>query len=344
MATKVLWYQRPAFLGFFSFIVAVVLVATTYSWSDLIKQSEQEFVYYYLPKASEGNVVISEPVEVRVIFRGSQRAREELAKETRREIVHEMDEIATLGENSVQIPEPVESSRLTFVRMTPETATVLVDSLTDWQSVVVRADLRGEPAQHHKEDGWRVGASREALLLSEASASDRSNHDPFTVQVRRPSSFDPLVEISTFPVSIQGLNESRIFEEVELDRPEHTFVKGSNKVAVQVKVIPVEETRLFDPVKVELRNVPRGYTVTADPSFISVQALAPVTRTEVPQLTVEIDVRNHLTRDENDAYVEGAYENIEVKLKGLPRWATAPQQRPEKITLHVAAKEPPKAD
>lgn len=335
MATKVHWYQRSGFLRVFSFIAAVVLIATTYSWADLIKQSEQEFVYYFQPKAAPGYVVISDPVEVRVTFRGSERAREELASETRREITHALEALPkgkgepSVREHSVRIPEPDENSRLTFVRMDPETVSVQVDESVTLD-VKIRPVQQAEPAA-----GYHVRAI---------------TADPESVSLRLPRSFAPaVVEISTVPVSIRNLDANSTFENVALDLPNFIVLDDSEPetVTVKVEIVPEREIRLLDPVLVEVRGVPRGYEVTAQPSYISIQAQVPKEREggRVKDMHARVDAKN-LPRDESGAIIEGQHPGFEVKLDGLPSWAANVQIRPESVSLTVTEipKDPPKED
>lgn len=320
MATKVLWYQRPLFLQVFSVVAALVLITTTYKWSDLIHESEQEFEYFFQPKAAPGYVVISEPVKVRVTFKGSERARQALARITRREIRPVDAGLIELGENSVRIPPPDAGPRLTFVRLSPEMASVQIDAEVT-RNVKIRPIVQGEASA-----GYQV---RDVVV------------EPAEIAVRIPSSFAQLVEIPTLPVSIRNLDSDATFAKVQVDLPEFTAVSvpGTETVTVKVQVVPVREIRLLEPLKVELRGAPRGYTVSVQPDFISVQTQLPqdleLSARELRGIRAEVIVGS-LPLNAEGMIIEGTYLR-EVELKDVPKIAESVQWLPRQVSLEVRA-------
>lgn len=315
MANKELWYQRTSFHIILSVVAALGMISTSYAWSDLVRQAEQEFVYTFQVDTSEGYMVTSPPVEVRVVVLGSERERQKLANQTQRRITGHNVRLTTPGQHTVPIPVPESSSRLRVLRMEPTAASVNVVSL-ETHEVRLRPEIEGELAENYRIDSVTITPSEVEILI--------------------PSSIEVPTELRTLPINIQDLDSSKTFANVGLQLPEFSKVRNKDheRVDIALEVVPVRDVHLLDPQRVEVPDAPSGYLVDVYPSYVSVQVQMFERDEEIGSLRAFARL-DGLPRDEDGALIEGSYPNIEVQVSGYHGNPEDLAFRPDAVTLEV---------
>lgn len=306
------WYQFLVVV--LPLVGAIAAISYAYDWSEVIREDTQEFLYRFEPTVPEGYVVVSDPLEVSVTFRGSERARGALANETIR-VIRPDEAINKTGEHVIQIPQPPKPAGLDVVGMVPAVASVEIDTL-DAREVKVSAEVVGEVAPNH-----RVGT----ITVS-----------PEVLTVRVPSRSESTAALSTLPVSVAGRDRTTTISDVGVDLPDLYSLPSSSRttVSVTVEIVPIREQRLFDPIPIEIYDPPEGYTVSVHPAYIALQVDVPVDREPIGEVRAVINAAR-IARTSEGEIAEGFHSGYEVELTGLPADIEGAVARPEKVTLEV---------